>query len=89
MCSTSFPSVFIVSGIRAWAMEGAVFAKLYHRVIAATTKDFWDILTYILCIYYIQRYVLHILHICLFKYRRLDSDPDAVWTMIYQHRTDE
>ena len=47
MCTTSLPSVFRVmgSGIRAWAMKGAVFAKIYHRVIAATTKDFWDIRT--------------------------------------------
>ena len=27
--------------------------------------------------------ILHILHIFFYKYRRLDSDPDAVWEMIH------
>ena len=44
---------------------------------------------YILCIYYIQTYIVHILHIYLFKYRRLDSDPDAVGKMIYPRITNE
>ena len=34
MCSTSLPSVFIVSGIRAWVIKGPVFANLYHRPAA-------------------------------------------------------
>ena len=37
---SSFPSVFIVRGIQPWAMKGAVFAKLYHRLITAVTKKF-------------------------------------------------
>ena len=47
MCTTSCPSIFIFGGIRAWAVKGTVFkfAKLNHRFIAATRKDFWDIYT--------------------------------------------
>ena len=38
--------IFLIKrGIRAWAMKGAVYAKLYDRLSAAITKKFWDINT--------------------------------------------
>ena len=65
------------------------FCKIVKKTYIVQLIYTYGLCIYILCIYYIQSYIVHILHIYWFKYSRLDSDPDAVWEMIYPHRTDE